>query len=118
MKKEKGYNEYLEHNKMIKLIKKQLGVIDTQLSIFIRHIVVDTVTNPDIYYLKTSYEHQCYVISIYSTETKGTAKHELPVIDLMEKIQKNKIEMEFNIVVKKMLIELKEKSNIGKTFMV
>lgn len=92
-------------------IKSILKQIDLEVQKFVHDIVNDSSDDVSDLYFKTEFLGMLYGISLFSTQTKATARKEWPVVDFLELGRSGKLELEINAAVKKLLLTVRDPKN-------
>ena len=92
-------------------IKSILKQIDLEVQKFVYDIVNDSSDDVSDLYFKTEFLGMLYGISLFSTQTKATARKEWPIVDFLELGKSGKLELEINAAVKKLLLTVRDPKN-------
>ena len=83
-----------------------LKAIDTKIKEYAKDIVEQRASNPPAVYIKTELMGQCFNLYLFSTETKLTVGTIWPLVDFLEKCEKQTIEYDVQERIIKMLVRL------------
>lgn len=88
-----------------------LKIIDEEIRSFVESIVGDVEGSTDNVFYKTSIENMHYLLYLYNKESGQTVGHAWGLTVFLEMCANRKIEFEMNTVVRKMLIDLRDKQS-------
>lgn len=84
----------------------------SQIDKFVKQVIKDTIINhandPDIFYIKTEIDEDCYVLSLFNSETEKIINHSWPLTMFLQLCKEKRIEFEMQKKTFQMIQKLTE----------
>jgi hypothetical protein len=90
-------------------INQAFKVIDEQIKEFANNVIRDIGVKSDTLYFKSEIANFCYNIYFYESERRQTVGFSWPITKFLEVCSnKDRVELEMNMVIRKMIFKLQE----------